>query len=181
MQLLGGCRQALRAAYADFLTGSPPRQPAALVLTPSALDDSVAPAGAHMVTVWGQWYPYRLAGGRDWSELRQSATDALLEQVERAAPGFRETIDHVYVQTPVDLATELALEQGDVMHVEMELDGLFGLRPLPEWSSYRGPRRGLYLTGASTHPGGGVFGASGRTAAHVVLADQRHARRWRWR
>ena len=42
--------------------------------------------------------------------------------------------------------------------------------PLPELAGYRTPVRGLFLTGASTHPGGGVFGASGRTAARVVLA-----------
>ena len=76
----------------------------------------------------------------------------------------------MHVQTPLDLERELGLRRGNVMHVEMGLDSMFAYRPLPELAGYRTPVRGLFLTGASTHPGGGVFGASGRTAARVVLA-----------
>jgi phytoene dehydrogenase-like protein len=97
-------------------------------------------------------------------------------QVDAAAPGFSDTIEHLHVQTPLDLERELGLLRGNVMHVEMGLDSMFLYRPLPELAGYRTPVRGLFLTGASTHPGGGVFGASGRTAARVVLANRR---RWR--
>ena len=83
------------------------------------------------------------------------------------------------MQSPLDLERELGLLRGNVMHVEMGLDAMFSLRPVPEWSSYRGPREGLYLTGASTHPGGGVFGASGRSAARAILADRTGPRRVR--
>jgi phytoene dehydrogenase-like protein len=76
------------------------------------------------------------------------------------------------VQTPLDLERELGLRQGQVMHVEMALDQMFAWRPMPEIASYRMPLTGLYITGASTHPGGGVFGASGRSAARAVLADR---------
>ena len=76
------------------------------------------------------------------------------------------------MQTPLDLERELGLLRGQVMHVEMALDQMFAWRPLPELAGYRTPLRGLYLTGASTHPGGGVFGASGRSAARVLLADR---------
>ena len=92
-----------------------------------------------------------------------------MAQVERAAPGFTEHASStVHVQTPLDLERELGLRRGNVMHVEMGLDSMFAYRPLPELAGYRTPVRGLFLTGASTHPGGGVFGASGRTAARVV-------------
>jgi phytoene dehydrogenase-like protein len=64
------------------------------------------------------------------------------------------------------------------MHLEMNLAQMFGWRPTLEMAGYRTPIDGLYLTGASTHPGGGVFGASGRSAARVLLTDQRR-RRWR--
>jgi phytoene dehydrogenase-like protein len=77
------------------------------------------------------------------------------------------------VQTPLDLERELGLLRGNVMHVEMGLGSMFSARPLPELSGYRTPVDGLYLTGASTHPGGGVFGVSGRSAAGVLLADRR--------
>jgi len=50
---------------------------------------------------------------------------------------------------------------------------MFAFRPLPELAGYKTPIAGLYLTGASTHPGGGVFGASGRNAAAVVERDLR--------
>jgi phytoene dehydrogenase-like protein len=79
------------------------------------------------------------------------------------------------VQTPPDLERELGLLRGNVMHVEMGLDEMFAWRPLPELAGYRGPVEGLYLCGASTHPGGGVFGASGRSAARVLLGDRRPA------
>jgi phytoene dehydrogenase-like protein len=78
----------------------------------------------------------------------------------------------VHVQTPPDLERELGLRRGNVMHVEMGLDSMFAFRPLPELAGYRTPVRGLFLTGASTHPGGGVFGASGRSAARVLMADR---------
>ena len=81
------------------------------------------------------------------------------------------------MQTPLDLERELDLRGGNVMHLDMSLDAMFGLRPLPEWSAYRGPG-GVYLCGASTHPGGGVSGASGRSAARVVLRDL-HGPWWR--
>jgi phytoene dehydrogenase-like protein len=77
-------------------------------------------------------------------------------------------IDH-YIQTPVEIERVLALPRANVMHIEMSLDQMFFYRPLPELSSYSTPVKGLFLTGASTHPGGGVFGASGRSAAKVVL------------
>jgi phytoene dehydrogenase-like protein len=79
----------------------------------------------------------------------------------------------MYVQTPLDLERELGLLRGNVMHVEMALDGMFAWRPLPELAGYRGPVDRLYLCGASTHPGGGVFGASGRSAARVLLKDRK--------
>lgn len=172
MQLLAPSRLALRDAYGDYLAGRAPRQPAALAMTFSAFDDTLAPPGRHNVTVWGQWHPYALASGERWDDVGRRAADALIGQVDAAAPGFAGNVEQVFVQTPADLERELGLLGGNVMHVEMGLDAMFSLRPLPELAGYRVPGvRGLYLTGASTHPGGGVFGASGRSAARIVLRD----------
>jgi phytoene dehydrogenase-like protein len=178
MQLLAPSRAHLRAAYAEFVTGRPPAAPAVLVMTPSALDPTLAPPGRHNVSAWAQWHPYDLAGGTDWDDdaVRDRVANTVLAQIELAAPGFTAVIEHMHVQTPLDLERELGLRRGNVMHIEMGLDAMFAYRPLPELSGYRTPVRGLYLTGASTHPGGGVFGASGRTAARVALAERRH---WR--
>ena len=176
MQLLAPSRTHLRRAHGDFVSGRPPAEPAVLLMTLSALDPTIAPPGKHTVTAWAQWHPYELSTGERWDDIRDREGQRIVAQVERAAPGFADTIEHVHVQTPLDLERELGLRRGNVMHVEMALDAMFGYRPLPELAGYRTPVRGLYLTGASTHPGGGVFGASGRTAAAVVVADRR---RWR--
>lgn len=171
MQLLAPSRQALRTAYGEYLAGQPPARPPVVVMTHSPLDDTVAPAGRHSVTVWGQWHPYQLTGGRSWDALREDAGDRLLAAVEGVAPGFRAGIEHLVVQTPLDLERELGLRRGNVMHLEMAVDAMFGWRPHPGWSGYRGPVPRLFLCGASTHPGGTVFGASGRSAARVVLRE----------
>jgi len=172
MQLLVCDRRRLRAAYAAAITDEPTEHPAALVMTPTSLDSSLAPPGEHSVTIWTQWCRYDPDEVRN-RRLREHVARTAIGQVEARAPGFAETVRAVFVQTPLDLERELGLRRGNVMHVEMAPDVMFGLRPLPELSRYRGPLPGLYLTGASTHPGGGVFGASGRNAARTVLRDLR--------
>jgi phytoene dehydrogenase-like protein len=177
MTLLVRSRRELRAAHSDLLAGRSPAEPAVLTMTHTALDASVAPQGRHLTTLWSQWHPRRLASGRSWSDEGPRAAEDVVAVVEKAAPGLAATIEHMHVQTPEDLETELGLVGGNVMHLEMALDSMFALRPLPELSGYRTPLAGLYLTGASTHPGGGVSGASGRSAAEVLLRD-RGRRRW---
>jgi phytoene dehydrogenase-like protein len=177
MQLLATSRQALRRAHGEFNAGLPPTDPAALAMTFSAFDDTLAPPGRHTVTVWGQWHPYALSNGEDWDAIGEREADKLVAAVDRAAPGFAGSVEKVHVQTPVALERELGLRQGQVMHLEMAFDQMFLWRPLPELAGYRVPgTRGLYLCGASTHPGGGVFGASGRSAARAVLTDRRRRR-----
>ncbi|MBV9369561.1 MAG: NAD(P)/FAD-dependent oxidoreductase [Frankiales bacterium] len=178
MQLLAPTRDVLRSAYGDFLRGDAPSDPPLLVMTPTATDSSLAPEGRHVVTVWTQWHPRNLRDGASWDDVRKRETDRLVEGVDRYAPGFAASVIDTLLQTPADLERELGLHNGNVMHLEMSLDAMFALRPLPGWSSYRSPLPGLYLCGASTHPGGGVSGASGRSAARVLLRDVR--RGW-WR
>ena len=174
LQLLAPSRTALRRAHGEFNAGLPPTEPAALAMTFSAFDDTLAPPGRHNLTIWGQWHPYALSNGESWDAIAEREGSKLVEAVERVAPGFASSVEKMHVQTPLELERELGLRQGQVMHVEMALDSMFCWRPSPELSGYRVPgARGLYLCGASTHPGGGVFGASGRTAAHLVLGDRR--------
>jgi phytoene dehydrogenase-like protein len=177
LQLLAPSRRFLRAAHGDYVAGRPPSHPAALAMAFSAIDPSIAPSGKHNVTVWGQWHPFELAGEEGWDDIGDREGEKLVAAVDRMAPGFADAVEHAHVQTPLDLSRELGLVNGQVMHVEMSLDQMFAWRPMPELSGYRMPAEGLYLTGASTHPGGGVFGASGRTAARVVLADRARAAR----
>jgi phytoene dehydrogenase-like protein len=170
MQLLVDDTAQLRRAYGDYLRGEPAADPPLIVMTPTATDATLAPAGRHVVTVWAQWHPRELNTGT-WDDCRERVADGIVSGVDRWAPGFAGTVIDRYVQTPADLERELGLVGGNVMHVEPELDSMFALRPAPGWAGYRTPRPGLYLCGASTHPGGGVWGASGRNAAAVVHRD----------
>jgi phytoene dehydrogenase-like protein len=178
MQLLVESPEQIRAAYGDFLRGEPAADPPLIVMTPTATDSTLAPPGQHVVTVWAQWHPRVLRHG-SWSDHREHVADGLIAAVDRWAPGFAGSVIDRFVQTPEDLENELGLLGGNVMHVETELDSMFGLRPLPGWAGYRSPHPGLYLCGASTHPGGGVWGASGRSAARILQHDLSGRRRLR--
>lgn len=177
LQLLVSDRAQLRLAHGAALAGELPPTPAVLAMSFSGLDPSLCPPGEHQATLWSQWHPYRLSGGRRWSDLAESEGDRIVGEIERLAPGFAGSVTHRLVQTPADLESELGLIGGNVMHVEMSLDQMFMWRPLPELAGHRVPEaRGLYLTGASTHPGGGVSGSSGRSAARIALSDARFGR-----
>jgi phytoene dehydrogenase-like protein len=179
LQLLCTDRAELAAAHGDWGAGRLPRSPVPLAMSFSATDDTLAPPGRHVVTVWGQWYPYALADGGDWDALADREARRLIDAVDRFAPGFAASVLETYVQTPLALERELSLPRGNVMHVEMGLASMFGLRPTPALSRYRVPDlEGLYLAGASTHPGGGVSGNSGRAAALALLSDDRPLRRF---
>ncbi|MCO7219782.1 NAD(P)/FAD-dependent oxidoreductase [Klenkia sp. PcliD-1-E] len=173
LQLLCTDRAVLARAHGDWLAGDLPREPVPLAMSFSASDDTLAPPGQHVVTIWGQWYPYELRDGRRWEDLAEAEAARLVAAVDRFAPGFADSVQRLYVQTPLLLEQELRLPRGNVMHVEMSLSSMFAFRPTPALSGHRVPGLpGLYLAGASTHPGGGVSGNSGRTAARVVLADR---------
>jgi phytoene dehydrogenase-like protein len=173
LQLLCTDRAQLAAAHGDWGAGRVPREPVPLAMSFSASDPTLAPPGQHVVTVWGQWYPYALADGGDWDALAGAEAQRLIEAVDRYAPGFAASVRATYVQTPLELERELSLPRGNVMHVEMGLASMFAFRPAPGLAGYRVPGLpGLYLAGASTHPGGGVSGNSGRSAARVLLADR---------
>ncbi|MFJ4657826.1 phytoene desaturase family protein [Nocardia sp. NPDC088792] len=177
LQLLVTDRRQLRQAHGAALAGELPPRPVVLAMSFSALDPSIAPAGEHQLSLWAQWHPYALADGSSWSGHAEREGDRIIAEVDTHAPGFADTILHRHVQTPADLEREMGLLGGNVMHVEMSIDQMFMWRPLPELSGQRVPGApGLYLTGASTHPGGGVSGASGRTAAHLVTHDLRRRR-----
>ncbi|MEV6658997.1 phytoene desaturase family protein [Nocardia fluminea] len=177
LQFLVSDRRQLHLAYGATLAGSLPPRPVVLAMSFSALDPSIAPAGEHQLSLWAQWHPYELADGSAWAAHAEREADRIIAEVDRYAPGFRSSVLQRFVQTPVDLEREMGLRGGNVMHVEMSFDQMMLWRPLPELSGQRVPGApGLYLTGASTHPGGGVSGASGRSAARLVLGDGRRRR-----
>ncbi|NLE79072.1 MAG: NAD(P)/FAD-dependent oxidoreductase [Rhodococcus sp.] len=177
LQLLVSDRNHLRLAHGSALAGELPPRPAVLGMSFSGLDPTISPPGEHQVTLWSQWQPYRLAGDESWSGLAEREADRIVNEMEALAPGFTDSVRARHVQSPRNLEEEMGLIGGNVMHVEMSLDQMMMWRPIPELSGHRVPgANGLYLTGASTHPGGGVSGASGRSAARIALGDNSRAR-----
>ena len=176
LQLLCPSLDYLEKSYGDYLNGRPSAHPSALAMTFSAVDDTLAPPGRHTLFIWGQYYPYELADSVAWPDIQEREADKLIEVVNRYAPNVKASILDRFTQSPLDLEQRLGLLRGNVMHVEMSFDQMFMFRPLPELATYKTPIKNLYLTGASTHPGGGVFAASGRNTAMVVLKDVR--RKW---
>ncbi|WP_280410254.1 phytoene desaturase family protein [Nocardia brasiliensis] len=177
LQFLVSDRRQLRLAHGAATAGDLPPRPVVLAMSFSALDPSIAPPGEHQLSLWAQWHPYRLADGSVWAAHAEREADRIIAEVDSYAAGFAGSVLRRHVQTPVDLEREMGLLGGNVMHVEMSLDQMMLWRPLPELSGQRVPGApGLYLTGASTHPGGGVSGASGRSAAELLLRDQRRSR-----
>lgn len=183
LQLLSPHMDHVRRAYYDYVRGEPATDPAVIAMTFSAIDPDVAPPDRHTVFLWAQYFPYHLANGHQWDDIREQIADRVLDVLIRYAPNMRDAILDRYIQTPTDLEQTPGLPSGNVMHLEMSLDQMFFFRPLPELAHYRTPIRGLYLTGASTHPGGGVFGASGYNTAHTVLQDHHTPSRrfWSWK
>jgi len=171
LQLLCRDMTQLRSAYGDHLSGRPAQEPPLIAMTFSAVDDTLAPPGGEVLWLWGQYFPYELANGADWSEIADAVADNLIDQFERYAPGTREKIVGQLFQHPEWLEGHLGLYRGNVMHLEMSIDQMFSGRPTFGSANYKGPVQDLFLTGASTHPGGGIMGASGRNAAGVILKD----------
>jgi phytoene dehydrogenase-like protein len=172
LQLL--CRDVaqIERAYGDYMRREPASDPPIVAMTFSAVDDTLAPPGGEVLWLWGQYYPYELAGGAaEWDTIGEKVADRLLDQFESYAPGTRDHVVGRLFEHPLYLERELGLPRGNVMHLEMGFDQMFLLRPGPGLAEYRAHLQGLYLTGASTHPGGGIMGASGRNAARVLLKD----------
>ncbi|NLD85793.1 MAG: NAD(P)/FAD-dependent oxidoreductase [Actinomycetales bacterium] len=169
LQLLVTDRRQLDRRYGNAAAGRLDEDPAVLAMSFSSLDPSLAPEGRHELTLWSQWHPRHLDGGRSWAEAGPGEADRIIAAADRFAPGLADSIIHRHVQTPEDLETELGLIGGNVMHVEMSLDQMLPMRPHPDLRGHTVPGAdGVFLAGASTHPGGGVIGTSGRTVARLV-------------
>ncbi|KAM9702608.1 pyridine nucleotide-disulfide oxidoreductase domain-containing protein 2 isoform 3-T3 [Dama dama] len=161
-------------AFEDALDGLPSERPLIELCIPSSLDPTLAPPGCHVISLFTQYTPYTLAGGKAWDEQQRNAyADRVFDCIEAYAPGFKGSVVGRDILTPPDLERVFGLPGGNVFHCAMSLDQLYFARPVPLHSGYHSPLCGLYLCGSGAHPGGGVMGAAGRNAAHVVFRDLR--------
>lgn len=171
MQLMAPSQNYMKRAIGQYMQGLPPDHPAVLGMTFSAIDPEVAPEGAHTLYGWAQWYPYELADGLHWDDIREREAQKIYDVMTEYAPNLQNNLIDWYIQTPLDIERKFAMPRGNVMHVEMSFDQMFMFRPVPGMSQYKTPIENLYLSSASCHPGGGVFGAAGYNAAQVILKD----------
>ena len=163
---------ALERAFDAAKYGAPSPRPYLDVTIPSIADPSLAPSGRHVLSAYVQYTPYRLKSGT-WKERRDEVADAVMTTLEEHAPGFRSLVVGHQVLSPLDLEETYGLTGGHPSHGDPALDQLFVTRPLLGWARYRAPVPGLYLCGASAHPGGGVTGGPGANAAREILKDLR--------
>ncbi|MEJ7824703.1 MAG: NAD(P)/FAD-dependent oxidoreductase [Solirubrobacteraceae bacterium] len=141
----------------------------AYAFTTSALDGGLAPPGHHTVYLACPAAPFAVEGG--WERAAPAVVESLLDQVETRAPGFRDSIQGMSVRTPELMARELRWPGAHPMHLDVTLDQLGPLRPIPALGSHRTPVRGMYVSGAGTAPSGGIAGGPGHGAARALLAD----------
>ena len=154
-------------AYLDAQETGIARKPIVEMVIPSTLDDSLAPRGAHVASLFCQHF----APDADWAGRKQEAIDGIFDVIEESAPGFRRSVVAHSALSPADLEREFGLTGGDIFHGQLSLDQLWSARPLLGHADYRTPVKGLYLCGSGAHPGGGVTGAPGHNCAREVLRD----------
>ncbi len=161
----------LERAYDDWKEGRWSAAPYIDMLIPSQIDPSMAPHGKHYMSVFVQYCPYALADGPWTAEKRRAFGDTVIDTIAQHSPGFRDLILHAEIRTPQDIETEVGLTEGNIFQGELTFDQLLFNRPIPGYAQYRAPVPGVYMCGASTHPGGGVMGAPGANAARAILTD----------
>ncbi|MCR8923163.1 NAD(P)/FAD-dependent oxidoreductase [Dasania sp. GY-MA-18] len=161
----------MEKAYDDWKDGNFSRDPYVDTLIPTLTDPTMAPPGKHMMTCFVQYCPPKIQG-REWTDAdRDAFGQTVIDQVANYSPDFKDLILHAEVRTPREIEAEIGLTEGNIFQGELTFDQLFSNRPFPGYGQYRGPVKGMYMCGSSTHPGGGVMAAPGANAAREILID----------
>lgn len=171
--IIGPSLDYLDRAYLDARLDGWSRAPIIEMLIPSTMDDTLAPAGCHVASLFCQHFSPKLPDGRSWDDAREAAAETIIDTVNQYAPNFRKAILGRQILSPLDLERLFGLTGGDIFHGRLSLDQMFSARPALGYADYRTPIRDLYLCGSGAHPGGGVTGAPGHNAAREILRDAR--------
>jgi phytoene dehydrogenase-like protein len=166
----------MEKAYFDARSSGWSRKPIVELVIPSTLDDSLAPPGQHVASLFCQHVAPQLPNGESWDMHRETVADLMIDTVNEYAPNFKAAVLGRQIKSPLDLERTFGLLGGDIFHGALSLDQMFSARPMLGYGNYRGPLPGLYMCGAGTHPGGGVTGAPGHNAAREILSDFRRRR-----
>jgi phytoene dehydrogenase-like protein len=150
------------------------KKPIVEVLLPSTLDNSLAPEGQHVASLFCQHVAPQLPDGKSWDTHRDEVADLMIKTVDDYAPGFARSVLGRQIKSPLDLERDFGLLGGDIFHGALSLDQIYAARPALGYANYRTPIAGLYMCGSGTHPGGGVTGAPGHNAAREIISDLGH-------
>lgn len=168
---IGPTLEYIERAYDCAKYGQPSDEPILEITMPTSVDQTIAPEGKHILSMFVQYAPYELADGKRWDDIKEDFGDRCVELLARYAPNVPDAIEHRQVLSPLDLERTFGLTGGNIMQGAMHFHQLFCFRPVAGWSDHRSPIDGLYLCGAASHPGGGVMGACGKNAAKEILRD----------
>ena len=166
----------MERAYFDARLSGWSKKPIVEMLIPSTLDDSLAPPGQHVASLFCQHVAPQLPNGESWDTHRDKVADLMIDTVSAYAPNFKSAVLGRQIMSPLDLERTFGLIGGDIFHGALQLDQMFSARPMLGYGNYRGPLPGLYMCGSGTHPGGGVTGAPGHNAAREIIADFRRGK-----
>jgi phytoene dehydrogenase-like protein len=167
---IGPSLEYLERAYDDAKYGRPSERPILEITMPTSVDRTIAPDGKHILSMFVQYAPYKLAD-QNWDDIKESFGDRCVEMLAEYAPNVPGAIEHRQVLSPLDLERVYGITGGNIMQGAMPAHQLFCFRPVAGWADHRTPLGGLYLCGAASHPGGGVMGACGKNAAEEILRD----------
>jgi phytoene dehydrogenase-like protein len=169
--IIGPSLAYMERAYFDARSIGWSREPIVELVIPSTLDDTLAPSGRHVASLFCQHVAPRLPDGSSWDDHREFVADLMIDTVTKYAPNFRRSVLARQILSPLDLERTFGLVGGDIFHGSLDLGQLFSARPMLGYANYRGPIGGLYLCGSGAHPGGGVTGVPGHNAAREILRD----------
>jgi len=161
----------MERAYDDWKNGTWSKDPYLDTLIPTQVDPTMAPPGKHMMTVFVQYCPSKVEGKNWTDEQRDAFGKTVIDQISEYSPDFKDLILHAEIRTPREMENEVGLTEGNIFQGELTMDQLLFNRPFPGYAQYRGPVKGMYMSGSGTHPGGGVMGAPGANSAKEILRD----------
>lgn len=163
--------QYIEEAYSDSVAGRPSKNPILECTIPTSVDNTLAPAGHHVMNMFVQYGPYNLKNGQTWDQIKETFADRCVDIMTQYAPNFKNSIIHRQVISPLDMERDYHVTGGSLFHGRMTLDQMFHMRPVPGYANYRTPIKNLYICGSGAHPGGGVMGTPGWNAAREIQKD----------
>jgi len=158
----------MQRAFFDAKERGWSRKPIVEMLIPSTVDDTLAPKGQHVASLFCQHFDYDLPHDISWDDVKQAAVADIFSTIDSFAPNFSKSVIATQILSPLDLERKFGLVNGDIMHGSLGLDQLYSNRPLMGYGAYRSPIKGLFMCGSGTHPGGGVTGAPGHNCAREM-------------